>query len=47
MALAIILGALVGVVVGLPGAGGAILAVPLLIFGVELTVDDRRLGDWW
>ena len=38
MTLAIILGALVGVVMGLTGAGGGILAVPLLVFGLELTV---------
>jgi uncharacterized membrane protein YfcA len=38
MTLAIILGALVGVVMGLAGAGGGILAVPLLVFGLQLTV---------
>lgn len=38
MTLAIILGALVGVVMGLTGAGGGILAVPLLVFGLQLTV---------
>ena len=38
MTLAIILGALVGVIMGLTGAGGGILAVPLLVFGLKLTV---------
>lgn len=38
MTVAIILGALVGVVMGLTGAGGGILAVPLLVFGLQLTV---------
>ncbi|WP_334187673.1 sulfite exporter TauE/SafE family protein [Noviherbaspirillum sp.] len=38
MTLAIILGALVGGVMGLTGAGGGILAVPLLVFGLQLTV---------
>lgn len=38
MTLAIILGVLVGVVMGLTGAGGGILAVPLLVFGLQLTV---------
>jgi uncharacterized membrane protein YfcA len=38
MTLAIILGALVGLIMGLTGAGGGILAVPLLVFGLQLTV---------
>ena len=38
MILSIVLGALVGVVMGLTGAGGGILAVPLLVFGLDLTV---------
>lgn len=38
MTLAFILGALVGAVMGLTGAGGGILAVPLLVFGLQLTV---------
>jgi uncharacterized membrane protein YfcA len=33
---AALLGALVGVILGLSGAGGAIIAVPLLIFGLQL-----------
>ncbi len=33
---AILLGALVGLVMGLTGAGGGILAVPLLVFGLHL-----------
>ena len=33
-----LLGAAVGVVMGLTGAGGGILAVPLLVFGMHLTV---------
>jgi hypothetical protein len=32
------LGLLVGVVMGLTGAGGGILAVPMLVFGLDLTV---------
>jgi uncharacterized membrane protein YfcA len=31
-------GALVGVILGLTGAGGAIIAVPLLVFGLQLLV---------
>lgn len=38
MGASLILGALVGVVMGLTGAGGGILAVPLLVFGLHLTV---------
>ena len=38
MALTIILGALVGLIMGLTGAGGGILAVPLLGFGLHLSV---------
>lgn len=38
MTLAIILGALVGLIMGLTGAGGGILAVPLLVFGLHMTV---------
>ena len=38
MALAITLGALVGLLMGLTGAGGGILAVPLLVFGLQMTV---------
>jgi len=34
----LVLGALVGLVMGLTGAGGGILAVPLLVFGLHLTV---------
>ena len=33
MGASLILGALVGVIMGLTGAGGGILAVPLLVFG--------------
>lgn len=33
-----LLGSLVGLILGLTGAGGAIIAVPLLIFGLHLTV---------
>lgn len=35
---ALLFGTLVGVVMGLTGAGGGILAVPLLVFGMHLTV---------
>lgn len=38
MILALLLGAAVGIVMGLTGAGGGILAVPLLVFGMQLTV---------
>lgn len=38
MILGALLGAVVGIVMGLTGAGGGILAVPLLIFGLHLTV---------
>jgi uncharacterized membrane protein YfcA len=34
----LLLGAAVGIVMGLTGAGGGILAVPLLVFGMHLTV---------
>ncbi len=37
-ALALSLGAAVGLVMGLTGAGGGILAVPLLVFGMQLTL---------
>ncbi|ODT63552.1 MAG: hypothetical protein ABS69_21280 [Nitrosomonadales bacterium SCN 54-20] len=35
---ATLFGALVGVILGLAGAGGAIIAVPLLVFGLQLRV---------
>lgn len=35
-----LLGSIVGVVLGLTGAGGAILAVPLLIFGLQLNMSE-------
>lgn len=38
MILNIFLGTVVGIVMGLTGAGGGILAVPLLVFGMHLTV---------
>lgn len=38
MIIAFSLGAAVGVVMGLTGAGGGILAVPLLVFGMHLTL---------
>ncbi|MEJ7806353.1 MAG: TSUP family transporter, partial [Telluria sp.] len=34
----VFLGMLTGVVMGLTGAGGGILAVPLLVFGLQLSV---------
>ena len=37
---ALFFGALVGVILGLTGAGGAIIAVPLLVFGLQLLVMD-------
>lgn len=36
----VLLGSVVGIVLGLTGAGGAIIAVPLLIFGLHLTIAD-------
>ena len=36
--IAVLFGALVGVILGLTGAGGAIIAVPLLVFGLQLLV---------
>ncbi|WP_074632721.1 MULTISPECIES: sulfite exporter TauE/SafE family protein [Nitrosospira] len=36
--MAALFGALVGVILGLTGAGGAIIAVPLLVFGLQLLV---------
>lgn len=38
MVVALLLGAGVGIVMGLTGAGGGILAVPLLVFGLHLTL---------
>ena len=38
MVLSIVLGSIVGVIAALTGAGGGILAVPLLIFGLHLTL---------
>ncbi|MBY0242842.1 MAG: sulfite exporter TauE/SafE family protein [Burkholderiaceae bacterium] len=38
MSLSILLGAVVGLIMGMTGAGGGILAVPLLVFGLHLTV---------
>ena len=38
MLLSLLLGAGVGVVMGLPGAGGGILAVPALVFGLHMTI---------
>lgn len=35
-----LLGSVVGIVLGLTGAGGAIIAVPLLIFGLNLVIAD-------
>jgi uncharacterized membrane protein YfcA len=36
--LALVLGAVVGLILALAGAGGGILAVPLLVFGLHLTI---------
>lgn len=38
LVMSISLGTLVGIVMGLTGAGGGILAVPLLVFGLNLTI---------
>lgn len=40
MLISIVLGASVGLVMGLTGAGGGILAVPLLVFALNMTVSD-------
>ena len=38
MIMIVCLGSLVGIVMGLTGAGGGILAIPLLVFGLHLTI---------
>lgn len=38
MTISIVLGVVVGIIMGLTGAGGGILAVPLLVFGLQMTV---------
>lgn len=38
MTIAVILGALVGLIMGLTGAGGGIIAVPILVFALHLSV---------
>lgn len=38
--LALLLGGVVGLIVGLSGAGGGVIAVPLLVFGLNLPVRD-------
>ena len=38
MLLTVALGLLVGIIMGLTGAGGGILAVPMLVFGLHLTI---------
>jgi len=38
MVLSLALGVVVGIIMGLTGAGGGILAVPLLVFGMQLSV---------
>lgn len=38
VAIELILGLVVGIILALTGAGGGILAVPLLVFGLQLTV---------
>ena len=38
MVLSLALGVVVGIIMGLTGAGGGILAVPLLVFGLQLSV---------
>ena len=40
MTLTLLLGAVVGLILGLTGAGGGILAVPLLVFGQQLTITE-------
>lgn len=36
--LGLVLGAVVGLILALAGAGGGILAVPLLVFGLHLSI---------
>ena len=38
MVLSLVLGGVVGIIMGLTGAGGGILAVPLLVFGLHMSV---------
>jgi uncharacterized membrane protein YfcA len=38
MILSLVLGVVVGTIMGLTGAGGGVLAVPLLVFGLQLSV---------
>lgn len=38
MATCVVLGVIVGIIMGLTGAGGGILSVPLLVFGLQMTV---------
>lgn len=38
MVLSLSLGVVVGIIMGLTGAGGGILAVPLLVFGLQMSV---------
>lgn len=38
MTMSVVLGMIIGIVMGLTGAGGGILAVPLLVFGLQMTV---------
>ena len=40
LVLALLLGGVVGLIVGLSGAGGGVIAVPLLVFGLNLPVRD-------
>lgn len=40
MTMSVVLGVIVGIIMGLTGAGGGILAVPLLVFGLQMTVPE-------
>lgn len=40
MTVSFVLGVIVGIIMGLTGAGGGILAVPLLVFGLQMTVPE-------
>ena len=42
--LAVFLGALIGLVLALTGAGGGVLAIPLLVFGLHLPVQQAAPG---
>ena len=44
MIIVLLLGLTVGVILALTGAGGGILAVPLLVFGAGLSMAEAEIG---